>query len=66
MITCYHVCIIYTQVYPTSVRAFAMSLCAGFGRIGSITAPYIAQVCDDQCTGGQAILKFDHILDLHN
>ena len=32
------------QVYPTSIRAFGMSLCASVSRIGGMVAPHIAQV----------------------
>ena len=35
-----------SQVYPTTVRAFGISLCYVFTRIGSMIAPFIAQVCD--------------------
>ena len=35
------------QVYPTAVRGFGLSLCAVFGCIGSMSAPFIAQVCEN-------------------
>ncbi|XP_065892905.1 synaptic vesicle 2-related protein-like isoform X2 [Dysidea avara] len=35
---------VYTpEVYPTTVRAFGVSLCASVSRLGSMIAPYIAQ-----------------------
>jgi len=34
----------HSQVYPTTVRAFGVSLCTGVSRLGSMIAPYIAQV----------------------
>ena len=34
----------YSQVYPTAVRGFGMSLCASISRVGAMIAPYIAQV----------------------
>ena len=34
----------YLQVYPTAVRAFGMSLCAGISRFGAMLTPYISQV----------------------
>ena len=33
-----------SQVYPTAVRAFGMSLCSSVSRVGAMIAPYIAQV----------------------
>jgi len=32
------------QVYPTTIRAFGLSLCSAMSRIGGMTAPFIAQV----------------------
>ena len=34
----------HPQVYPTAVRAFGMSLCAGISRFGAMLTPYISQV----------------------
>ena len=47
------------QVYPTSVRAFGMSLCSSFSRIGGMLSPYIAQVwcCNDEDSKGKVFCK---------
>ena len=34
----------HSQVYPTAVRAFGVSLCTSVSKLGSMIAPYIAQV----------------------
>ena len=34
----------HSQVYPTAIRAFGVSLCSSAGRIGGMIAPFIAQV----------------------
>ncbi len=38
---------VYTpEVYPTTVRAFALGTCSAAARIGAIITPYTAQVSD--------------------